>query len=99
MVCQDRDRYPVTDNSMGLQITTLGDSGPTVILVHGSLNDGSIAFSAQAPLAKRWRLLIPNRRGYGNSPATDKVDVDVDAADIVQLLGSGAHVVGTSMGG
>ena len=84
---------------MGLQITTLGDSGPTVILVHGSLNDGSIAFSAQAPLAKRWRLLIPNRRGYGNSPATDKVDVDVDAADIVQLLGSEAHLVGTSMGG
>ncbi|HTY57064.1 MAG TPA: alpha/beta hydrolase [Candidatus Binataceae bacterium] len=86
---------------MRLQVTTLGDSGPTVILVHGSLNDGSTAFTAQAPLAQRWRLVIPNRRGYGNSPATDKVDVEVDAADIVELLGrgGGGHLVGTSMGG
>src|SRR5271168_1736031 len=84
---------------MGLEVTRMGDGGPTVVMVHGSLNDASLAFSAQAPLAQNWHLVIPNRRGYGNSPPTDKVDVDADATDIIQLLGSGAHLMGTSMGG
>jgi pimeloyl-ACP methyl ester carboxylesterase len=69
------------------------------VLVHGSLNDGSVAFQAQAALAERWRLIVPNRRGYGKNPPIERVDVDADAQDIVELLGKGAHLVGTSMGG
>ncbi len=84
---------------MAIEVTYLGDRGPTVVLVHGSLNDGSVAFQAQAPLAERWRLVIPNRRGYGKNPPIERVDVDADARDMVELLGSGAHLVGTSMGG
>jgi pimeloyl-ACP methyl ester carboxylesterase len=84
---------------MEIEVTRLGNRGPAIVLVHGSLSDGSIAFQAQAPLAERWQLLIPNRRGYGGNPPIARVDVDKDAGDVVELLGVGAHLVGTSMGG
>lgn len=84
---------------MAIEVSYLGDREPLLVLVHGSLNDGSVAFQAQAPLAERWRLVIPNRRGYGKNPPIERVDVDADARDVIELLGSGAHLVGTSMGG
>jgi pimeloyl-ACP methyl ester carboxylesterase len=84
---------------MAIEVTYLGERGPSVVLVHGSLNDGSVAYQSQAPLAERWRLVIPNRRGYGKNPPIERVDVDADARDVVELLGAGAHLVGTSMGG
>jgi pimeloyl-ACP methyl ester carboxylesterase len=84
---------------MELEVTWLGEHGPTVVMVHGSLNDGSVAWLAQVPLAERWRLVIPNRRGYGKSPPTSRVDIAMDAADVAELLGAGSHLVGTSMGG
>jgi pimeloyl-ACP methyl ester carboxylesterase len=84
---------------MRLETLELGPAGPAIVFVHGSLNDGITAFQAQRDLSARWRLRIPNRRGYGNSPLTDRVDPDVDAGDIVEILEAGAHLVGTSMGG
>jgi pimeloyl-ACP methyl ester carboxylesterase len=84
---------------MAIEVEHLGDRGPALVLVHGSLNDGSVAFQAQTALAERWRLVIPNRRGYGNNPPIERVDVDADARDVVELLDDGAHLVGTSMGG
>ena len=82
-----------------LETLTLGSAGQTIVFVHGSLNDGPTAFQAQLEIAARWKLRIPNRRGYGNSPRTDRVDPDVDAGDVITLLADGAHLVGTSMGG
>jgi pimeloyl-ACP methyl ester carboxylesterase len=76
-----------------------GEAGPTVVLVHGSLSSAAAAFGEQQVLADRYRLIAPYRRGYSPSPGTDRVDPDRDAEDIVELLGSGAHLVGTSMGG
>lgn len=84
---------------MAIEVDYLGDKGPPIVLIHGSLSDGSIAFTTQAPLAERWRLVIPERRGYGNNPPISRVDVEVDAGDIIGLMGTGAHLVGTSMGG
>lgn len=84
---------------MTLETLQLGKASQAIVLVHGSLNDGTVAFPAQHDLAARWTLRIPNRRGYGRSPATDKVDPDIDAGDIIELLADGAHLVGTSMGG
>jgi pimeloyl-ACP methyl ester carboxylesterase len=76
-----------------------GESGPPVVLVHGSLSSAAAAFSEQKVLAGRYRLIAPYRRGYSPSPGTDRIDPDRDAEDIAGLLGSGAHLVGTSMGG
>ncbi|MCW2944883.1 MAG: putative hydrolase [Actinoallomurus sp.] len=76
-----------------------GDSGPPIVMVHGSLGSAAAAFGEQKVLADRYRIIAPYRRGYSPSPGTDRVDPDRDARDIVELLGDGAHLVGTSMGG
>lgn len=84
---------------MKLDVVTFGAHGERVVMVHGSLNAGQAAFSAQLPLAERFQLIVVNRRGYGENPPIDRVEPDVDAQDVVELLGDGAHLVGTSMGG
>jgi pimeloyl-ACP methyl ester carboxylesterase len=84
---------------MSIEVTIHGTGPGTLLLVHGSLNDGPAAFQAQLPLAARWKLVVPNRRGYGNSPRSGGVDPDVDARDIAALFDAPLHLVGTSMGG
>jgi pimeloyl-ACP methyl ester carboxylesterase len=72
---------------------------PAVLLVHGTMTWGTACFEAQRPLAKNYRLLVMDRRGFGESPDIDRSDYEVDATDVVELLGDGAHLVGHSYGG
>ncbi len=75
-------------------------SGVPVVLVHGSLATGADEWQAQRPLADEgFRLLVPDRRGYGRSPTARGEDFLVDAEDIAELMGDGAHLVGHSYGG
>jgi pimeloyl-ACP methyl ester carboxylesterase len=70
------------------------------VLVHGSLALGAEEWEAQRPLAHEgFRLLVPDRRGYGRSPAAQGEDFVRDADDIADLMGDGAHLVGHSYGG
>ena len=73
-------------------------SGERVVCVHGSLSWGTYAFRAQRPLADTHALVLPDRRGYGASPATGPADFEVDAGDVAALLADGAHLVGHSYG-
>ena len=58
------------------------------------------AVPRQRPLADEYRLLLVDRRGFGRSPSRDgRVDFELDAADVAELLGDGAHLVGSSYGG
>ncbi|MEV6523368.1 alpha/beta hydrolase [Longispora sp. NPDC051575] len=90
-----------------LHVTVWDSSADTdatpVVLVHGTLNWGALAFEEQRPLSRYRRLLVPDRRGFGASPdltgGAYTSDYDVDAEDIVELLGAGAHLVGHSYGG
>ena len=83
----------------GLHVDVWG-TGEPVVLVHGSLAIGTDEWEAQQPLTEfGYQLLVPDRRGYGSSPASDGEDYLVDADDIVTLLGDGAHLVGHSYGG
>jgi len=82
-----------------LHIEVWGDGTP-VVLVHGSLATGADEWSAQRPLADEgFRLIVPDRRGYGQSPAAHGEDFLVDADDLVDLMSTGAHLVGHSYGG
>lgn len=75
-------------------------SGEPVVLVHGSLATGAEEWRAQRPLADQgFRMLVPDRRGYGRSPAAQGEDFLRDADDIADLMGDGAHLVGHSYGG
>jgi pimeloyl-ACP methyl ester carboxylesterase len=83
----------------GLSFESWG-SGVPVVLVHGSLATGADEWQAQRPLADEgFRLLVPDRRGYGRSPTAQGEDFLVDAEDIAELMGDGAHLVGHSYGG
>lgn len=79
-----------------LAVEVLG-AGDTVVLVHGS-GHRDMSWADQRPLAERYRLVVPFRRGYGDSPPADP-DFAVDAVDVAELLGEGAHLVGYSYGG
>ena len=74
--------------------------GETAILVHGS--GARSTWIDQRPLAERYRLVLPSRRGYGLSPPGDP-DFEVDGRDIAELAAAvapdGAHLVGFSYGG
>ena len=75
-------------------------TGDRVVLVHGSLATGAEEWEAQRPLADEgFRLVVFDRRGYGQSPLATGEDFLVDADDIVELMGDGAHLVGHSYGG
>ena len=75
-------------------------SGVPVVLVHGSLATGADEWQAQRPLADEgFRLLVPDRRGYGRSPAAHGEDFLADADDLAEIIGDGAHLVGHSYGG
>ncbi len=82
-----------------LHVEVWGEGTP-VVLVHGSLATGAEEWEAQRPLAEQgFRLLVPDRRGYGKSPAAVGEDYLVDAEDVLDLMGDGAHLVGHSYGG
>ena len=76
-----------------------GPEAPPVVLIHGSMTWGTACFEKQRPLAESYRLLVMDRRGYGSSPDIERSDYDVDTADVIELLGDRAHVVGHSYGG
>ena len=82
-----------------LHVETWGAGAP-VLLVHGSLATGAEEWDAQRPLATAgYRLLVLDRRGYGGSAPAPGEDFLVDASDIADLMGDGAHLVGHSYGG
>lgn len=86
-------------STRGLHVEVWGDGTP-VVLVHGSLATSAEEWEAQRPLIDEgFRLLAPDRRGYGASPAATGEDYLADAEDIAELLGDGAHLVGHSYGG
>lgn len=76
-----------------------GPIAPRVILVHGTMSWGTECFAAQRTLAGECRLELVDRRGFGDSPDTERSDYEVDADDVLELLGDGAHLVGHSYGG
>lgn len=91
------------DNQTSLVTDLFVDSwgtGTPAVLVHGSLATGAEEWEAQRPLADEgFRLVVPDRRGYGKSPAADGEDFLRDSEEIAALLGDGAHLVGHSYGG
>ncbi len=77
-----------------------GHSGERVVLLHGSINIPLTVWAAQRELGDQYHLLMPDRRGHGDSASIlTKPDHEVDVDDSLPLLGDGAHLVGFSSGG
>jgi pimeloyl-ACP methyl ester carboxylesterase len=75
-----------------------GERGPHVLLVHGSIAPGWQTWSAQRSLADDFRLVVPHRTGYPPNPPLDRIDFEVQAAQIADLIEPGMHVVAHSYG-
>jgi pimeloyl-ACP methyl ester carboxylesterase len=73
-------------------------SGPSVVLVHGSVVGPKRTWSRQLQLASHWSLALPHRPGFGASPPLQRGDFELEAPLIADLLGEGAHLVGHSYG-
>jgi pimeloyl-ACP methyl ester carboxylesterase len=73
--------------------------GPRLLLVHGSVVNGEVTWTAQRPLAERFDLVVPNRRGFPPGPAVERVDFEDEAAWLEQFVAPGTHLVGHSYGG
>src|SRR5579862_5226175 len=72
---------------------------PPLPLVHGSVVNGEATWTAQRPLAERFDLVVPNRRGFPPGPDAERVDFEDEAVWIARFLEPGAHLVGHSYGG
>ena len=70
-----------------------------LVLVHGSVTNGAMTWSAQRPLADRWELVVLDRPGFPPGPAVARVDFELDAAWLAELLEPGDHLCGHSYGG
>ena len=62
-----------------MHITRWGDTGPVVVMVHGSAQgsraEGGRHFARQESLASRgWQIVVPDRPGHGLSPAPGRPD-------------------------
>jgi pimeloyl-ACP methyl ester carboxylesterase len=69
-------------------------------MVHGrGPSWGEETWAEQRPLSDAYRLLLIDRRGFGDSPPAEGGDFEVDAEEIAEVLGRGAHLVGHSYGG
>ena len=83
-----------------MHVERLGDHGPRLLLVHGSIAPGWATWSAQRELAEEgYRLVVPHRSGYPPNPPLERVDFEVQAREIAELIEPGTHLVGHSYGG
>src|SRR5579862_4031985 len=72
---------------------------PRLLLVHGSVVNAELTWGAQKPLAERFDLVAPNRRGFPPGPDVERVDFEDEAVWVEQFLEPGTHLVGHSYGG
>ena len=73
--------------------------GPRLLLVHGSVVNGEVTWDAQRPLAQRFELVVPNRRGFPPGPDVERVDFGDEAVWLERFLEPETHLVGHSYGG
>jgi pimeloyl-ACP methyl ester carboxylesterase len=69
------------------------------LFVHGSVVNGDHTWSAQRPLAERFDLVVPNRRGFPPNPPVDAVLFEDEARWLDDWIVPGTHLVGHSAGG
>jgi pimeloyl-ACP methyl ester carboxylesterase len=75
------------------------DSRPRLLLVHGSVVNADLTWNAQKPLADRFEIVAPNRRGFPPGPDVEQVDFEDEAAWFERFTEPGTHLVGHSYGG
>ncbi|WP_375003601.1 alpha/beta fold hydrolase [Aeromicrobium sp. CTD01-1L150] len=88
-----------------LHSSVIGDSGATVVFLHGLFGQGKNFTQIAKALVPDFRSLLVDLPDHGRSPWTERFGYEQYADAVADLLGSGVarggpvHVVGHSMGG
>ncbi len=90
--------------SFPVHVTTWGNNGPSVVLVHGGMQGGfgggPANYDGQKVLSTEgWQLKLIDRPGFGQSASRGPDDMEADASLIAENLGNGSHLIGHSFGG
>jgi len=70
-----------------------------IVLVHGSVGTGAVTWSAQAPLARGYDLVVVERSGYPPNAPPKRIDFEEQAEELRAVLRPGDHLVAHSYGG
>lgn len=99
-------RFPSADQRLQLYAREYPGSGPTILMMHGlTRNSADFAYLAEK-LAGRFRIIVPEQRGRGNSdrdPDATNYNPATYCADMLALIDrlklEAPIIIGTSMGG
>ena len=80
-----------------MHLETLG-SGPRLVLVHGSVAPGWMTWNAQRPLADQFTLVVVVRSGYPPNPPLERIDFEVQAEELLDVVEPGDHLIAHSYG-
>jgi pimeloyl-ACP methyl ester carboxylesterase len=75
------------------------ETRPRLLFVHGSVVNAELTWSAQKPLAERFEIVAPNRRGFPPGPEVERVDFEDEAVWLEPFIEPATHLVGHSYGG
>ena len=88
---------------MQLNFKRLGESGSTIIILHGLLGSLDNWQTIAKQLAEKHRVYIVDQRNHGRSPHTDEMNYEVLANDMIEFCAQQqipkATIIGHSMGG
>jgi hypothetical protein len=70
-----------------------------LVLVHGSVTNARLSWGKQAPLARGYELVKPDRPGFPGGPPAPRVDFALDAEWLPTILEPGDVLVTHSYGG
>lgn len=90
---------PVQQTHVGGMYAERMGSGPTLMLLHGSIDTGWETWSEQRPLAEEFELVVPHRSGYPPNEPMERIDFERQAMEVADAIEPGWHVVGDSYGG
>jgi pimeloyl-ACP methyl ester carboxylesterase len=90
-------------SSMKLAFREYGrPDAPAMVLLHGLTSDRTSFDGIVGVLAERWRVLVPDQRGHGETGAADEYSFELLAADLGEFLDEhrlkAPVLVGHSMG-
>jgi pimeloyl-ACP methyl ester carboxylesterase len=95
----DKNTTSADGTSLAYEIT---GEGPPVILVSGAMSTGGTVAPLAVPLADRFKVVVYDRRGRGESGDTAPYAVEreiEDLAALIEAVGGEAALYGTSSGG
>ncbi|TXS53671.1 alpha/beta hydrolase [Streptomyces sp. uw30] len=95
------DKHTNSADGTSIAYETSGD-GPAVILVSGAMSTGGTVAPLAVPLSERFRVVVYDRRGRGQSGDASPYAVEREVEDLAALIdavGGEAALYGTSSGG